>query len=201
MSWGPIIGAGISAVGSIFGAKQSADAAQDAGRWAYEADMEALEWEKSMYREWQATYGGIEDNLADYFDKLNPELRAVQGLEAYEKEKDAQLKKLHENLAQRGLGTSGIMADVDTAFALDSAAERARIRAEAPMQVAQEKLGFLQIGLGQNPAARVGTTLANRANNAHDAARATAGAAGRATSAAWEAGANLAEEIAGIFEE
>ena len=199
MSWVGVAGGVVGAVGSLWGAKKSGDAAQDAAQFQYQASKEALDFEKQRYQEWQETYGPLEDNLSEYYKQLSPMLREVQGLEAYEKEKNVALTNLRENLAQRGLDTSGIAADVETSFAIESAAERARIRAEAPMETAREQLNFLQVGLGQNPANSVGAALQNRASDASATARDTARAASQASQAAWEAGASVAEDIVNIF--
>lgn len=199
MSWGNVAGAAVGLAGSLFGSKQSSDAASDAAQWQYQASKEQLDFEKERYNEWKATYGGLQDNLAAYYNEMSPILREVQGLEAYEKEKNLALKNLRENLAQRGLDSSGLMADVETSFAIESAAERARIRAAAPMETAREKAAFLQVGLGQNPASSVSNALSSRATEAAQMARDTAIASGQATQAAWESGANLAEELVNIF--
>jgi hypothetical protein len=195
MVWGAVIGAAAGLIGS----KMSGDAAKDAGKAQAAADKERLDFEKEQYQEWQDTYGGIEDNLAAYYDQLTPTLRATQGLEAFEKEKDIALTGLRENLAQRGISTSGIAAQTETSVAVSSAAERARIRAAAPMETAKEKLGFLTVGLGQDAAGGVSGALQTQSANAASDARAAAGLAGKATGAAVKAGANLASELADVF--
>ena len=199
MSWGAVAGAAVGVAGGLVGSKMSANAAESAADAQAQANRERLEFEKARYEEWQNTYGSLEDNLAKYYETLTPTLRTMQGLQAFEKEKNTALKNLRENLAQRGIANSGIAAQTETSIALESAAERASIRAAAPMEAPREKASFLQIGLGQNPASSVGSALADRSSEAARVARDTAIASGTATQAAVESGANLASELVNVF--
>lgn len=195
MVWGAVIGA----VGGIASARMSSKAAGNAAAAASEAEMERLEFDKQRYQEWKDTYGGFEKNMAAYYDTLTPEFRMVQGLEAHEKEKDRMLEDVRANLARRGLSDSGLRTAIETDIAIASSEERARIRANAPMETAREKLAFLQVGLGQDPGSAVSQGLAGRANRLGNASLAASRAAGGAWRDAIDAGANLAEELSGVF--
>ena len=202
MSWIAVAAIGSAAVGAIgsgMAASKASGSSKDASRAAAASDKAQLDWEKEQYAEWQETYGGIEDNLADYYKELTPTLRTMQGLEAFEKEKNVAMTDLRENLAQRGIATSGISAQLETSVALESAAERARIRAAAPMETAREQLSFLQVGLGQDPSAGISGALSTRSTNANRIASDTARASGQATGAFVEAGTNLASELFNAF--
>jgi len=189
------VGVGVQA----YNAKKAGKAADRSAQMAYEAEQAQLEFEKQRHTEWKQTYGDIEQNLAQHYTNLSPTIRVVQGLEAFELEKDAALTELRENLAQRGLATSGLAAAVETDFAISSAEERARIRAEAPMETAKEQLSFLQVGLGQNPANNVSAALGSRASRANNTAMATAQASGQATQNFQQGALNLAGDLADIF--
>lgn len=151
MSGAIVGGAAIGVVGSMYASKQASKASDRATAAATDAEAARLGFEREQWDEWQATYGPIEDSLANYYNTLTPSFRATQGLEAHEKEMNRAMKNLNENLAQRGIATSGIAAQQQTDMSIASAEERARIRAAAPLEVAKEKLGFLQVGLGMNP--------------------------------------------------
>ncbi len=183
MSWAVVGGAAIGLVGSAYSSNRASSAASDAGDAASDADRERLAFERERYDEWQSTYGPVEDRLAAYYETLSPTLRIVQGLEAFEKEKNLALTNLRENLDQRGIGTSGISAQLETTVALSSASERARIRAAAPLEVAKEQLGFLQVGLGQDPSSGISGALSDAQRNANRIAEATARNAGKASGA------------------
>ena len=184
--------AAIGVAGTIYASNQAGKAAKKAGKKAGDADAERMAFAREQYDEWQATYGPVEDQLAAYYETLSPTLRTVQGLEAFEKEKNRALTNLNENLAQRGIATSGIAAQQNTEVAINSAGERARIRAAAPMEVAKEKLSFLQVGLGQNPNSGVTNALSTQQTNANNIANTTARNAGNASGAVASSVADLA---------
>jgi len=189
-----VIGAGTA----IYGAVSASGAADDAAKAQEKANAEQLAWEKEQYAEWKETYGPLEDNLAEYYNNLTPTLRTMQGLQAFEKEKNVAMTSLRENLAQRGIATSGIAAQTETSVALESAAARAQIRADAPMEVAKEKASFLNIGLGNNPS-NVSGVLADRSTEAGRVASATASAAGPALREAVTTTVDVAEQLYDVF--
>ena len=180
----PVAGAALSAVGAIGfpiiiffvsckASKRSADA-QDA----------QLSFDMERYDDWQNIFGGVQENLSNYYNSISPDYYVAAGLEAFEKEREAQMDKLNETLAQRGLSNSGLAATVATEDAISSAEARASIRREAPRQAREDQSRFLQIGMGQNPGSSVSSTLGNIATNAQTQANQASQAAGQAMSSA-----------------
>ncbi len=164
-----VVGAGLSYAGS-----------KSASKAASKDSAAQLAFEQEKHDDWQETYGPIEDNLASYYDNLSPEYYEVQGLEAFEKERTIAFEDLERNLAQRGITSSGIAAKELTSESLDTAQTRASIRTQAPAMAAQDKLNFLQVGLGQNPDASMSQALADRTRSSEAAAREADRAAGEA---------------------
>lgn len=194
MSMAVVGGAAIGLVGSIITSRSASSTAREAGDRASDAEQARLNFEREQWQEWQDTYGNIEDQLASYYETLTPSFRATQGLEAHEKEMNRALTNLRENLDQRGIGTSGISAQVETEFAVSGAEERARIRAAAPLEVAKEKLGFLQVGLGMDPNAGMRDALQSTSDTAQRTAEQTARNAGTASGAMISSFTDLAQE-------
>ena len=186
-------GAAIGLAGSVYSANKASKSAKRAGKQAAESDAARLAFEQEKYDEWQETYGPTEDHLAEYYNTLSPTLRTVQGLEAFEKEKDIALTSMRENLAQRGIETSGISGQLENDAALYSASERARIRADAPMSVAKEQLGFLKVGLDQNPDEGMRDTLGDSQSRAQNIESITAQNAGAASGAVVDSVTGLAQ--------
>jgi hypothetical protein len=178
-----ITAAAIGVAGTVYSQKKASKAAKKANKQAMEAEDAKLDFEKQIWQEWQDTYGPIEDQLANYYETLTPTFRITQGLEAHEKEMDIARKQIKETLAQRGIATSGIAAQTTTELEVASAEERARIRAAAPMEVAKEKLGFLQVGLGMNPNEGMRDSLDFVARNRRQDQMITARNAGEASGA------------------
>lgn len=179
MSWVAVGAAFVGAAASTYSSNKAASAAKDASR-------KSTNFAKQQYADWLDVFGDIQANLSEYYENLTPAFIETQGLQAFEQEKDLALKQIEEDFAQRGISSSGLAQDLRKDVAIESATERARIRAEAPLTLAQTQQEFLQIGLGQNPASNVQATLSNRANSAAADARLASSAAASATQNAVE---------------
>lgn len=151
--------AAVVGVASIAGSVISSRSASKAANKAASAEEAQLAFAMEQYDDWQNVFGPIQDNLSNYYQSLTPDYYEAAGLEAFQKERDAQLTQLRETLAQRGLATSGVSAALERSTAIDTAQTRANIRREAPSKVAEEKGRFLQIGMGQNPGASYSSAL------------------------------------------
>lgn len=169
---------------AVVGAVASGSAAGKAADVARDASEAELAFARERYQDFRDTYGELESNLAEYYENLTPELLEVQGLEAFEKEREAALTNAREVLAQRGISTSGLAGRVELESELRGAEERARIRAETPLRSAQERSRFLQIGLGQDPAGDVQSALSGAARSAEARSAQAAGLAGQAIGSA-----------------
>lgn len=178
-----VVVAGVGVAANLYMADQAGSAAKKAGKRASASEQKRLDFEQEQWNEWQDTYGPTEDRLAAYYEALTPTLRITQGLEAFEKEKERAMTNLRETFAQRNIDRSGMSAEIDRSVAIDSAEIRAKIRADAPMEVAKEQAGFLQIGLGQDPNAGVRGALTNETNTANRNELIAARNAGQATGA------------------
>lgn len=181
MSWGMVaVGAGTLGAGYMASRSSSKDR-----KAASEASAESLAFEQERYDDWRATYGPLEDNLADYYNKVSPSYYAAIGLENFEQQMSTSMERLRENFAQRGINpSSGIVASLESQAELSSAEKRASIRRDAPRQAVEDQSRFLQIGMGQNPASSVSNAFANQATAAHNKAQASSSAAGTAWAAA-----------------
>ena len=180
----PVAGAAISAVGAIGGSVISSRASSKASKRAADAQDAQLSFDMERYDDWQNIFGGVQENLSNYYNSISPDYYVAAGLEAFEKEREAQMGKLNETLAQRGLSNSGLAATVATEDAISSAEARASIRREAPRQAREDQSRFLQIGMGQNPGSSVSSTLGGIAANAQTQANQASQAAGQAMSSA-----------------
>jgi len=191
-----VVAAGVVAGGTIISGYMAGEASDRASKRAAAMSAEQLAFEKKKYAEWQDTYGGIEDNLSEYYNNLTPDFYATQGLELFQKEQEKALTQIKTSLAQRGIEDSGLAIAMEREAEQDAAVSRATIRAQAPGQVAEEKRQFLQVGLGQNPGAGISSTLSQRAQDASVAARQAEQAAGAAYgTAVKEVGTALTEYI------
>ena len=180
----PVAGAAVAAVGAVAGGVISSQASSKASKRAADAQDAQLSFDMERYDDWQNIFGGLQENLSNYYNSISPDYYVAAGLEAFEKEREAQMGKLNETLAQRGLSNSGLAATVATENAISSAEARASIRREAPRQAREDQSRFLQIGMGQNPGSSISSTLGNIATNAQTQANQASLAAGQAVSSA-----------------
>lgn len=162
MTWGMTAVASATVI-SAGGAYLSAE---EEGKRADKASKRAIEFEREKLAEWQETYGGLEDNLAAYYNQLTPEFYETQGLEAFQKEQQVAQERIKTSLAQRGIEDSGIALALEHQTAQEGAEARAAIRAEAPLKAAEEQRKFLQVGLGLAPGESYSQALSQQAQQA-----------------------------------
>lgn len=203
-----MIGAILGAASAVYGAYSARKSAKGAQRGAArqaelaaQAEEAQLDFAKEQYQDWKDIYGGFEENLGNFYSNLSPESLAVRGLEEFEAEKDRALTQVRETLAQRGIGDSGLAGKAETDFALMSAEERAQIRADAPMKAAQEKAGFLSLGIQRDPRASVSGALQSNASTAGRRAETGAQLAGTAAASSREATGKAITGVANFIEE
>jgi hypothetical protein len=169
---------------AVVGAVAQSKAASKANRTAKNSAAAELDFAKQQYQDWQDIFGPIQDNLADYYNNLTPDYIAATGLQNVETERAAALERVNQSLAQRGLLGSGLEAAAITDIELETAERKSQVRSDAPMQAAQQKLGFLSLGYGQNPAGTLQNTLSNRAQQDRGYAVSQQQAAGQAVGSA-----------------
>jgi hypothetical protein len=172
MSFG-VVATVVGAGAAVAGVSEARKGRKDAKR----AAKNELAFAQQQYDDWFAAFGDIQQNLSNYYQNLTPAFIESQELQAFEQEKAATLENVRTTLEQRGISTSGLAGDIEKDIEISSAAERAKIRAEAPMKAATEQRDFLQVGLGQNPAGNLSTALGRQTElTAQRSQQATAGA-------------------------
>jgi len=186
-------GAAIGLAGTVYASNKASKAAKKAGKRADAADERRMAFEEKKLAEWEETYGGVEDRLSAYYETLTPTLRIAQGLENFEKEKAVSMKNFSETMAQRNISMSGMVAQVESDVAINSAEARAKIRAEAPMAIAQEQASFLSVGLGKNPDEGMRKALSGEQTRAGNLEDQTARNAGEAAGAVVDSATQLAQ--------
>jgi len=113
------------------------------------ASRRAKKLSQAQMADWQRLYGGVEQDLADFFNNLTPDTYEAQGLEAQQVEFQKAQDNISAFLAERGLGQSGVAIESQQDLELANAQMRAKIRREAPFKVAEVKQSFLQTGIGE----------------------------------------------------
>lgn len=172
---GGLVGGITDAVGltNHKGEKEAAKNASRAADNSYALSKEAIEFQKEQYKDWKAVYGDIQTNLGEYYKNLTPDKIISIGLTNQQKEYQTVKAEVEKMMAQRGLTGSGMETAMKTSLAFQNATARAGIRTNAEEAVAERKLQFLGVGLGQGTA-----MLGNIANVSSNAAGTQASIAG-----------------------
>lgn len=151
------IGAGIGGISSLVGGIESAKAQKEAAKAQQQYMNRALDLAEdklALFQEqqqaWESVFGSIQDNLAGYYNNLDPNSFAAKNIQNLEMEYNRANTQVNEELARRGLSGSGASISANAGLASDLATRRAEARTNAAGQVAQQQLGFLQgVGLPQ----------------------------------------------------
>ena len=146
-----VLGAASSASSAKSASKASSAATTSADAAAllqYEASSEQLAFSKQQYDDWQSIYGPIQDNLSSYYKNLSSDSIASLGIQSIEKEYSRSSQLLEQSLAKRGITNSGATTQGVTQLESARMLGRAEVQANAPIVAAQQKQGFLSIGLG-----------------------------------------------------
>lgn len=166
----------VSAAGSLM----SANSANKAAKYASQAEAAQLDFSKQQYADWKAIFGPLQTNLASYYNNLTPDRIEAQGKQAIELERDQWLSRIEEDFAARGLTDSALAGSAVTDVERQTAVAKANVAATAEAKAAEQKLSFLSLGYGQNPAGMLQNTLNQQAAGARSRANSAAEAAGSA---------------------
>lgn len=126
----------------------AAQAAANAEKgWAL--SKEQIEYMKEKDARWNEIYGTVEENLGTYFNELNPDDVATQGLEKLQLEYQTVQKALEKETMARGTADDDLTKYVGTMGRFDLAKGRATIKANAEKAVREEQQKFVGLGTGQ----------------------------------------------------
>jgi len=172
---------------SAYSANQASNAADKQQAKADALAADTLAFSREQLAQWEQNYGSIERNLSAYYKGLDVGEYTAKSLQQFEQEKNRSLTAMREQLAQRGLESSGLAVDLEFQTALQSASQRASIRQDAPAKIAEQQQGFMTVGLSRDPSKNVQSTLTTQAADAGTLASQYNRTAGKAQASAVEA--------------
>ena len=146
---GAIVGGAV--VGGLFAnkaagkASASADSATAAASKASEAE---LAFARENQARWDEVFGPTQDNLAKYYNNLDPNSVAATNVVGIQQAYQESQKQIDIQLAQRGMGNSGLSAELMSKNLYSNEQSKAQARADAPQQVAAQQSSFLGLGMG-----------------------------------------------------
>jgi len=142
---GTAIAAGAVETGRVLDAREAAE--EEAQQRALQVGNEATLTDADAA--WNAIYGPVEQSLSDYYQTLTPGSLTAKKTVALQKNYQEASKRINENLAQRGMDTSGIQAQVEMEGQFGLARDKAYAGIEAQDEVNAQKQNFLNMGLQQ----------------------------------------------------
>ena len=110
-------------------------------------NQDAYNLELAKWNRYNQIYAPIQDSLSKYYNSLTPEDLASRDLTAHAQTFNANSDLIKQKLAQRGLTGSGIDLGLQNANNLQLARDNATTIANAPQQVANAKMNFINAGI------------------------------------------------------
>lgn len=145
-----IIGAAVAGAASSASASNKASSSAKAATAASsEATAAQLAFAKEQYADWKNVFGDVQENLASYYKNLTPDVLVATGVQNINKEYAQVSQQLTQSLAQRGISSSGLEGQAMVDLATKQAQDTANLKIQAPQMIANEKMKFLSLGLGQ----------------------------------------------------
>ena len=182
-------------------AKEERDEAQAREDVEYQREQSARaeNFQLEQYDKWQSIYGSLQEDLGTYYKNLTGATLAAPKLQAIQEEAQKAQKQTDIALAQRGLTGGGLEAQALMQNQFGTAMQKANVRATADQAAAEQKLGFLGVGLGQGAQmlgnlANVGNTNSGIAGNIATTSLNNAGAFARQNLSGQQQGALAMQE-------
>lgn len=111
-------------------------------------NQEGIDVAQKMMDSWTETFGGLEENLSDYYNNLDPDKFAMSAKSTLQANLDKSMTQFNESMAASGLQSSGMKQQVAKEAMFAQAQGNAQIDINSPEQVAQMQQGFLNYGSG-----------------------------------------------------
>lgn len=151
-----VVGGALSAAASSRASSSAASSARYASDAQAQAAHEELMFAKEQQDRWDEVFGPTQDILAEYYNNLDPDDEAAKNVQNIQKGYQEYQQQLDTTLAQRGMGNSGLGAELTSQMSYQNEMQKAQERSLAPQRVAEQQAGFLGLGMGQAPSIQAG---------------------------------------------
>jgi len=138
-----------AAVVSSNASKKAAGAQSAAAAESAQVQREQLAFQQDQYNDWKEIYGPLQESQAEYYKNLTGKELVGKELEQIQRAGQATNTQIKQSLSQRGMGESGLLADLANQNTYNTEMQKALTRASAPDKAALERNKFLALGLNQ----------------------------------------------------
>jgi len=135
-----------AAMGVIEGNQSNVDALQS---FLNDMGAQGIEYAQGLLDNWEQSFGGVQDNLTEYYENLDPTKYAVEQKALFKESIDKQMTQYNETMAAGGLQSAGMKAQTAKEAAFKTAQTNAQIDIGAEDKVASMKQDWLQFGDAQ----------------------------------------------------
>lgn len=178
MAWVATAIVGSTLIGGVVSSQassQAASSAADATAASSQASIAQLDYTKQQQARWDSVFGSTQDNLASYYNHLDPNSIAAQNIVGIQQANQQAQKQIDRTLAQRGMQDSGLSASLMSQNTFAGEQLKAQALVNAPQQAAQQRSSFLGLGMGlesslQNSVSNAYQQQSVNANNQYNAA-------------------------------
>jgi hypothetical protein len=110
---------------------------------------EQINFNMEVYDKWKDIYGDVFDDLGTYFKNLTGDKQLAMQMTQIQKQTQLANEQLAQEFAARGVSDSGLAMDAYRKNIYNGALAKANAGATVDSMVAQQKLGFAQLGASQ----------------------------------------------------
>lgn len=132
--------------------------AEQASQASTAMTKEQLDFDKQRYADWKAVYGPLQEDLGTYYKNLTGSTLSAKHVESIQMESQLAQQQIDQTLAQRGISGGGLEASLTNQNIFGTSMQKATARASGDQMANEQKLNFLNLGLGQG--AQIGNNIA-----------------------------------------
>jgi len=107
---------------------------------------QGTEYAQGLLDSWEQTFGGLQDNLSDYYNNLDPAKFATGEKAKFKQNLDKQMQQYNETMASSGLQSAGMRAQTAKETAFKTAEANSQIDLQSEEYVKDQQMGFLNYG-------------------------------------------------------
>jgi len=104
---------------------------------------QGTEYAQGLLDSWEQTFGGLQDNLSDYYNNLDPAKFATGEKAKFKQNLDKQMQQYNETMASSGLQSAGMRAQTAKETAFKTAEANSQIDLQSEEYVKDQQMGFL----------------------------------------------------------
>ena len=145
---------------AVAAAEKNLGVASDLNALLAQLGEEGVEMAQGLMDDWESTFGGIQDNLATYYQELDPAKYSASAKANLATNMDKQMTQFNESMASQGLQSAGMKQQTAKEAAFKTAEANSAIDIAAEDKVMGMKQGFVNSGEGQRSQATNALTTA-----------------------------------------